>query len=112
MDLSFARDVLAGAQFNNGHIAEAIQSMSMAVAIQEEQAARFPDNPDFPKQAAVYYRELALYRNDDPAKMGEYRKAEALDRKLAVRYPGRFEFSDALRLDVRGIAEDVRASGR
>jgi tetratricopeptide (TPR) repeat protein len=108
LDLSAARLALAEAHYEKGHIAEASENMAAAASIQEEQAARYPDNPDFPRQAAIYHRTLGNYKTtmkEYKAAMEAYRHAEALDRKLVARYPRRLEFAEALSIILSHIGD-------
>ena len=106
--LSDARKWLAAVLVDKGQTAEAIESLSEAVAIREKEAERSPDSPELLRRVAEVYRQLAFYKNkqaDMPGSLDVYRKAEAIDRKLVGHYPGKFEFLNALRLDVQGIGE-------
>ena len=103
LDLSAARVALSNAYYFNGQAAEALENVALAVSIQEDEATRNPDNPDFPRQAAANYRNAGTIKSnlkDFQGAVEEYRKAEAIDRKLLAGYPGRFEFSEALRADL------------
>ncbi|MGJ5820241.1 protein kinase domain-containing protein [Paludibaculum fermentans] len=106
LDLSAARVALSNAYYDNGQAALALENVTLAASVQEEQAARHPDNPDFPRQAAYHYRNAGrfkTYLRDFPGALEQYRKAEAIDRRLAARDPGRFELSEALRGDLDSI---------
>ena len=114
LDLSAARLALGTAQHEKGQIAEAGENIAAAAAIQEEQAARFPDNPDFPRQAANYYETVGNYKTaikDFKAAMVAYRKAEGLNRKLVARYPQRREFAAALRSSMQYIGDTFISLG-
>lgn len=103
LDLSAARVALSNAYYDNGQTAQALENVALAAAVQEEQAAQYSDNPDFPRQAAYNYRNAGRFKSysrDFKGALEQYRKAEAIDRKLLARYPGRFEFSEALREDL------------
>jgi serine/threonine protein kinase/tetratricopeptide (TPR) repeat protein len=103
LDLSAARVALSNAYYDKGKTEEALENVALAAAVQEDQAARHPDNPDFPRQAAFQYRNAGRFKSysmDFKGALDEYRKAEAIDRRLVDRYPSRFEFSEALREDL------------
>lgn len=106
LDLSAARAALSNAYYDSGQAGQALENVALAAAVQEEQAARHPDNPDFPRQAAYQYRNAArfkTYMRDFPGALEQYRKAEAIDRKLQARYPDRSELKEALRGDLDSI---------
>jgi len=106
LDLSAARVALSNAYYDSGQAAQALENVALAAAVQEEQAARYPDNPDFPRQAAYNYRNAGRFKSylkDFKSALEQYRKAEAIDRKLVARYPGRFELSEALRGDLDSV---------
>ncbi len=108
LDLSAARVALSNAYYNNGQTARALENVALAASLQEEQAARYPDNPDFPRQAAFQYRNAGRFKSysrDLEGALAEYRKAEAIDRKLVTRYGARFEFYQALREDLDAIGD-------
>ncbi len=108
LDLSAARVALSNAYYDNGQPEQALQNVALAASVQEEQAARNPDNPDFPLQAAYNYRNAGRYKGylkDFKGALEQYRKAEAIDRKLLARYPGRFELSEALRGDLDSVGD-------
>ena len=114
LDLSAARLALAEAHYEKGQIAKASENIAEAASIQEEQAALNPDNPDFPRQAASYYRTLGNYKTamkEYKAAMEAYRHAEALDRKLVARYPRRLEFAEELRSNVHYIGDTFQYLG-
>ena len=103
LDLSAARVALSNAYYDNGQTAQALENVALAAAVQEQQAVRYPDNPDFPRQAAYHYRNAGRFKSysrDFKGALELYRKAEEIDRNLVVRYPGRFELSEALRVDL------------
>lgn len=107
LDLSAARVALSNALYDSGHAQEALENVALAASVQEEQAARYPDNPDFPRQAAYNYRNAGrfkTYMRDFRGALEPYRKAEAIDRRLVAAYPARFEFREALRADLDSIA--------
>ncbi|WP_321472173.1 serine/threonine-protein kinase [uncultured Paludibaculum sp.] len=107
LDLSAARVALSNALYDSGRAQEALENVALAAAVQEEQAARYPDNPDFPRQAAYNYRNAGrfkTYMRDFRGALEPYRKAEAIDRRLVAAYPGRFELREALRADLDSIA--------
>jgi tetratricopeptide (TPR) repeat protein len=106
LDLSAARVALSNAYYDNGQTAQALENVALAAAVQERQAARYPDNPDFPRQAAFQYRNAGRFKSysrDFVGALEQYRKAEAIDRNLVARYPGRYELSEALRTDLDSI---------
>jgi tetratricopeptide (TPR) repeat protein len=114
LDLRAAHVSLSNAFYQSGQAADALRNATLAVSIQEEEAARNPDNPDFPRQAAANYRNAGNIRSllkDFQGAVEQYRKAEAVDRKLLARYPTRFEFSEALRADLDSIAATYLAFG-
>lgn len=114
LDLSAARVALSNAYYDNGQPEQALQNVALAASVQEEQAARNPDNPDFPLQAAYNYRNAGRYKTylkDFQGALQEYRKAEAIDRKLRARYPTRFELSEALRGDLDCVAGALLSLG-
>jgi tetratricopeptide (TPR) repeat protein len=91
-----------------------LENVALAAAVQEDQAARYPDNPDFPRQAAYNYRNAGNFKGylkDFKGALEQYRKAEAIDRKLVARYPGRFELVEALRGDLDSIGETFVSLG-
>ena len=103
LDLSDAEIALAESFSRQGQFSHALENISLPIAIQEEQARRFPDYPDFRRQAAHYHRTAAAYKNassDFKGALEEYRGAEVIDRALTARYPNRFEFAEALRADM------------
>jgi serine/threonine protein kinase/tetratricopeptide (TPR) repeat protein len=102
LDLSASRLALADTYFQRGQATEALANVAIAASIQEEQAARHPENPDFRRHAARNYRHAGAIQSllqDFHGALEQYRKAEAIDRTLVGRFPGRFEFSDDLRTD-------------
>jgi serine/threonine protein kinase/tetratricopeptide (TPR) repeat protein len=114
LDLSDAEIALAEVLHRNSKVAEAFESVARAASIQEEEVARHPDNAEFPRQAANYYRTAAKYKGelkDFKGAVEQYRKAESIDRKLISRYPGNFEFADALRTDVDSIGDSFLSLG-
>ncbi len=114
LDLSAARIALANTYYQRGQGAEALDNVAIAASIQEEQAAIHPDNPDFPRQAARNYRRAAIFQNsllDFQGALAQYRKAEAIDRKLVSHYPGRFGFAEDLRTDLDSAGATVVSLG-
>ncbi|MGC4051822.1 MAG: protein kinase [Paludibaculum sp.] len=107
LDLSAARVALSNALYDSGYAQQALENVALAAAVQEEQALRFPDNPDFPRQAAYHHRNAGRfkgYMRDFRGALDAYRKAEAIDRRLVAAYPRRFELREALRADLDSIA--------
>jgi hypothetical protein len=45
-----------------GQIPEALENVSLAASIQQEEAARYPDNPDFPRQTVFFDRVAGNYK--------------------------------------------------
>lgn len=114
LDLGGALIALSELLHKNGQIAEALENVAAARAIQEEEAAAHPDNADFPRQAASYFRLAGKYKaelKDFAGAVAQYRQAQAIDRKLTERYPARLEFLEALRLDVGAVGDNFLASG-
>jgi serine/threonine protein kinase len=114
LDLGGALIALSEVLHKNGQIAEALEDVAAARAIQEEESVAHPDNVDFPRQAASYYRLAAKYKTDlkdFPGAVAQYRQAEAIDRKLVARYPARYEIAEALRLDVDSVGDSYLAAG-
>jgi len=114
LDLSAARVALSNAYYDSGQASLALENVARAAAVQEDQAARYPDNPDFPRQAAYNFRNAGRFKSymkDFQGALEQYRKAEAIDRKLVARYPDRHELSEALRGDLDSIASSLLGLG-
>jgi serine/threonine protein kinase/tetratricopeptide (TPR) repeat protein len=114
LDLGDALIALSELLYRNGQVAEALEKVAAARAIQETEAAAHPDNADFPRQAAHYFRLAGKYKTelrDFEGAVAEYRQAEAIDRKLTARYPARFEFWEALRVDLGSVGDNLLAGG-
>ena len=99
---------------SQGRYAGAIQSISKALEIQEEQAAKNPDNMFFVRQTAEYHRVLARHKThlkDMKGALEEYRLAEAMDRKVSARFPRNLEYAESMRSDLHNIADTLVSLG-
>jgi serine/threonine protein kinase/tetratricopeptide (TPR) repeat protein len=119
MDLSVARRGLGNVLASAGQGAEALDYYQKALAVQETEAARYPENAEFAAMAAQIHGEITRYEQgiwwrsflSPQAALSHRQAAVSIYRRLVQEYPDRKEYARALSSSVGSLAGAVGSAG-